>query len=587
MEPNDLERILDELIDLYHKIHVTPSTVHHDSIRNLRAYLNLRQYDCADLQDDLTKTGLSSLGRSQSHIESTLHASIILLAKALGHDITLPTPPLGYNKAHRIMEKNRRIFSRSNDKTKIMITVPSNFHETSEWFKTLAGAGVDLFRINTAHDSPSVWNVMADEIDHLRKHGNKDLKIYVDLAGPKIRTADFGFESHELKIGSKKANRELYLCPKGTLRQPDSDIPVLYIDEPLYRILDSHTKFQILDTESRPHMAKILKKHDTSLKAVVNEKFYVDHQSLVVFDMGEGRIESTVEFQKPPKEIRVFCGDKVMIKTSSDADNHDHHDANVTAMIRCTLEEAASLVKAGDKVFLDDGKIEMVIDSLRGSDIFCSVLTRKSSGVVIKPEKGINFPQSDIAVRALSPRDIELLPDVCRYADIIGISFTQTREDIEEVISQLERHNKKGEIGVVAKIETQKGVENLPEILEALIEYGHSGVMIARGDLAIEIGYENLAYMQEEILDLCAAAHMPVILATQVLESKMKTNIPSRAEITDAAFAHKAECVMLNKGEFAVETIHILTTIFQQMDRVFRKNKLLLSPTFQWKRPLS
>jgi pyruvate kinase len=107
--------------------------------------------------------------------------------------------------------------------------------------------------------------------------------------------------------------------------------------------------------------------------------------------------------------------------------------------------------------------------------------------------------------------------------------------------------------------------------------------MIARGDLAIEIGFENLAYMQEEILDICTAAHIPVILATQVLENKMKTNIPSRAEISDVAFAHKAECVMLNKGGYALETIKIIRTIFAQMDLIFRKNKLLYNPSFQWK----
>ena len=202
-----------------------------------------------------------------------------------------------------------------------------------------------------------------------------------------------------------------------------------------------------------------------------------------------------------------------------------------------------------DKIFVDDGKIEMVIDEILGNDIVCTVLTRTEKGVSLKDEKGINFPNSNISIRAVCTHDKEILPLICDYADIIGISFAQTSEDIYDLIQELERLGKKGKIGIVAKIETQKGVENLPDILEALIEYGHSGIMIARGDLAIEIGFENLATMQEEILDLCTAAHMPVILATQVLENKMKTNIPSRAEISDVVFAHKDECVMMNKGD--------------------------------------
>jgi pyruvate kinase len=225
----------------------------------------------------------------------------------------------------------------------------------------------------------------------------------------------------------------------------------------------------------------------------------------------------------------------------------------------------------------------MVIEAVNEDDIACSVLTHKEGGSSIKDEKGINFPDSNIDIQAITERDREILPHICNYANIIGISFAQTPKDIQDLIDQLERLGKKGEIAIVAKIETKKGVENLPQILEALIEYGNSGVMIARGDLAIEIGFENLAYMQEEILDLCTAAHMPVILATQVLESKMKTNIPSRAEISDVAFAHKAECVMLNKGEYALETIRTLNTILKQMDLIFRKNKLLYNHSFQWK----
>jgi pyruvate kinase len=282
------------------------------------------------------------------------------------------------------------------------------------------------------------------------------------------------------------------------------------------------------------------------------------------------------------QKIKVNFGEKVLIR-SANQPPFDKKPKHYAAIIGCTLEHLGDLVKVGDRVYLDDGKIEMVIEAVNEDDIACSVLTHKEGGSSIKDEKGINFPDSNIDIQAITERDREILPHICNYANIIGISFAQTPKDIQDLIDQLERLGKKGEIAIVAKIETKKGVENLPQILEALIEYGNSGVMIARGDLAIEIGFENLAYMQEEILDLCTAAHMPVILATQVLESKMKTNIPSRAEISDVAFAHKAECVMLNKGEYALETIRTLNTILKQMDLIFRKNKLLYNHSFQWK----
>jgi len=102
------------------------------------------------------------------------------------------------------------------------------------------------------------------------------------------------------------------------------------------------------------------------------------------------------------------------------------------------------------------------------------------------------------------------------------------------------------------------------------------------GDLAIEVGFRHLAIIQEKLLDICDAAHMPVIWATQVLESQMKTNLPSRAEVTDAAMAGRAECVMLNKGPFAINTIASLISILHDMHQMFKKNRQLLSKETLW-----
>ncbi len=479
IESNFLTELFERLLDLKEKMTLDiDQSQENPSLLNLHHYLNVRKYDFSQLQDDLTKVGLSSFGRSQAHMEASVNVALEMLSLALGKEPPLHSDHLSYEASHAIMDKNGSIFSTSNDKTKIMITVPSDYEE--DWFSSLSHEGVHLFRINTAHDTPDVWKAMAEGIKKASSE-EKDLKIYVDLAGPKIRTT----------------------LPKS-------------------------------------------KKSDKQYK------------------------------------IKVFYNDKVLIH-SSNSSLSDKETKHFDAVVGCTMEKIGSFVTVGDHLFLDDGKIELRIDEILGEDIVCRVLTRNEEGSKIKDEKGINFPNSDIAIHAICDHDKEVLPYICEYADIIGISFAQTPEDITDLIDELEKLGKKGKISIVAKIETKKGVQNLPAILETLIEYGNSGIMIARGDLAIEIGFENLAYMQEEILDLCTAAHIPVILATQVLESKMKTNIPSRAEISDVAFAHKAECVMLNKGDYALETIKILTTIFAQMDLIFRKNKLLYSPSFQWK----
>lgn len=471
-----LAELFERLLDLREKMRegIDPK-ISNDSLLNMKQYLNLRKYDFSHLQDDLTKVGLSSFGRSQAHIEASVDVALKMLSHALGRDLALSQPHLSYEASHAIMDKNATIFSSSSDKTKIMITVPSDYNEVEDWFGPLCEEGVHLFRINTAHDDVEAWADMAREIKEVK---NAAPKIYVDLAGPKIRTV--------------------------------------------------------------------------------------------------------LEKSKKDEKIRVFYGDKILIKAAT-SQKTKAKKGRCKVVIGCTLERLGSITQVGDAVFVDDGKVQLMVEEIDGEDILCVVVSKDEKGSKIKDEKGINLPNSDISLKAISVRDKEVLSHICEYADIIGISFAQSADDIYELIGELEALGKCGEVGIVAKIETKKGVKNLPSILEALTNYGNSGIMIARGDLAIEIGFENLAYMQQEILDLCSAAHMPVILATQVLESKMKTNIPSRAEISDVAFAHKAECVMLNKGLYTLETVKILKTIFSQMDLVFRKNKLLYNTNFEWK----
>jgi pyruvate kinase len=120
-------------------------------------------------------------------------------------------------------------------------------------------------------------------------------------------------------------------------------------------------------------------------------------------------------------------------------------------------------------------------------------------------------------------------------------------------------------LGIVAKIETRQAVQRLPEIMVRGAGRHPLGIMIARGDLAVEIGYERLAEIQEELLWVCEAARVPVIWATQVLENLVKRGIPSRAEITDAAMAERAECIMINKGPFVLDAIALLDDVVARM----------------------
>jgi pyruvate kinase len=131
---------------------------------------------------------------------------------------------------------------------------------------------------------------------------------------------------------------------------------------------------------------------------------------------------------------------------------------------------------------------------------------------------------------------------------------------------------------VILKIETRQGVMNLPDLLLTALRHDRVGVMIARGDLAIECDFRRMAELQEEILWFCEAAHVPVVWATEVLERLAKTGMPTRAEITDAAMAERAECVMLNKGPYITEAIRVLDDILKRMSGHQHKKMARLRP---------
>jgi pyruvate kinase len=199
----------------------------------------------------------------------------------------------------------------------------------------------------------------------------------------------------------------------------------------------------------------------------------------------------------------------------------------------------------------------------------------RPSGEKLTADKGINLPDSELHLPALTAKDIEDLPFIAKHADLVGYSFVRQETDVYDLQSHLRELDAK-RLGIVLKIETRRAFERLPSLLLAAMRSPAAGVMIARGDLAVECGYERLAEVQEEIFWIAEAAHMPVIWATQVLERLAKDGLPSRAEITDAAMGERAECVMLNKGPYIVGALRALDDILRRMQTHQKKKSSML-----------
>jgi pyruvate kinase len=257
------------------------------------------------------------------------------------------------------------------------------------------------------------------------------------------------------------------------------------------------------------------------------------------------------------------------------------------ARIGCTLAEVFTAARPGEHIWLDDGKFGGVIRSVGPDELMVEIVHAPTSGGRLRAEKGIILPDTRLNLPALTTKDRADLTFAAAYADMIALSFVQSAADVEEFHRQLLLANPELDgrrPGLVLKIETRRAFEHLPELILAAMQGAAVGIMIARGDLAVECGFERLAEVQEEVLWLAEAAHLPVIWATQVLETSAQTGQPTRAEITDAAMGQRAECVMLNKGPFVVQTVRTLDDILRRMTSHQSKKRPMLRRLRAWDR---
>ncbi|MGP1382004.1 MAG: pyruvate kinase [Thainema sp.] len=320
-----------------------------------------------------------------------------------------------------------------------------------------------------------------------------------------------------------------------------------------------------------------------------------DRACKVMMDLAGPKIRTGPVFV-PPDQKRLFHGDYLILSRSvphfSIMQELDSPPPSPTSYFQtsCTVPKILEQLTVDTPVYIDDGKIRTRVVDLHyplpdGEDaLLLQVTHARPKGERLKSEKGLNFPGTVLPLSPLTEKDFKDLDFVARHADIIGYSFVQHAGDIDLLQAELDKRCQGTEKNpaIVAKIETPVAVRNLPELIIHAAGKRSFGVMIARGDLAVEIGYQRLAEMQEEILWLCEAAHVPVIWATQVLENLVKKGAPSRGEMTDAAMAERAECVMLNKGPFIAEAITILDDVLTRMEAHQMKKTPQLRALHSW-----
>ena len=444
-------------------------------VLNLSDYIALRSHDLTDLQYRLAARGLSSLGRSESHVALALDTLIATLRRLTGEsNAPYPARAMARAGAAELEAEADRLFGKrqkSGPRARVMATLPTEAATEPDLVGNLVTAGMDCARINCAHDDPEIWGRMVENVHAAAARIERPCRVLMDIAGPKCR---------------------------------------------ILRV-------------------------------------------------------------KAPPKTRLVRGDRVVLV--------DELREKMKEPIAFSLNfpELVDQLAVGAEVFIDDGKAAARVVSKSAGRVEIEVYAAREKGVRLKPGKGVNFPATELDLPPLTSKDFRDLDFIAEHADLIGYSFVQRVDDIELLQDHLvARAPKREPPGLVLKIETPLAVRNLPPLILQSAAHNPTAVMIARGDLAVELGFARLTEMQEEILWLCEAAHTPVVWATQVLDNFVRDGVASRAEMTDAAMAQGAECVMLNKGPYLAEGVAFLRDVLARMDRHRAKKFARFAPLKAW-----
>lgn len=565
------------------------------SARNLLHYLALRQTDIRPLQRELISMGLTSLGVTETAVLSTLDALLYNL-HALAEETYTPShveAPVTYQTGTVLLEEHTgQLLGQSAGKhrVRIMVTMPSEAATDPRLIHDLLAAGMDVMRINCAHDDQTAWLAMIANLRQAEKELALPCKIYADLAGPKLRTGPIKPVGHVVRYRPKRNYRgevtamcRVWFTPAAAPQPAPAAADVtLPVSAGFLALAAVGDVIDLVDARGRHRQLPITHKQDNACLAETDRTHYVETGTAVRLLRGAELIATGEIGELPPLilPIPLQIGDTLILTRANLPGEAAQFDETgqlaQPAHIACTLKEAFQAVEPGHRILFDDGKIHgRVLDNDR--DNITVEITSTGGRTVgrLQAEKGINFPDTALDMPSLTAKDLEDLEFMARYADIIGLSFARSPEDVHALEDQLKRLQAT-HLGVVLKIETRQAFENLPRLLLAAMHSPPDGIMVARGDLAAELGFERMAEVQEEILWFCEAAHLPVIWATQVLENLAKRGAPSRAEVTDVVMSSRAECVMLNKGPYIVDTVRFLNDVLERMAAHSSKRRIML-----------
>jgi pyruvate kinase len=281
-------------------------------------------------------------------------------------------------------------------------------------------------------------------------------------------------------------------------------------------------------------------------------------------DLGGPKIR-TGEFDTESGRVKIKKGQTFTITTRKVKGDE--------TIVSTNYPKFAKEIKVGHTVMIDDGKKRMIVKQIKGEDVICKV----EVGGELKGRRGINLPDTDVSISSLTPKDKKDLEfGIKNKVDFFALSFVRRPSDVTELRKILDKN--KSQAAIISKIETPQAVENIDEIIEL-----SDGIMVARGDLAIEVPAQDVPLIQKMIIKKCNQAGKPVITATQMLESMINSPVPTRAEVSDIANAilDGTDAIMLSEettlGDYPLESIEVMYRVATRTENDLVHEQLLSS----------
>ena len=622
---NELTRGVDSLLTMLSEVDQDKRNLidaadaeHREGVRNVQHFARLQADDARDIVAQLRAVGIRV--SDQASVADQLRAAKTLLQNLGGK-------PSDYGDADRAAEGDTYDITRlaaaiersqeqlaSNSSALlgeprdgmpscVMVTLPTEAADDPDLVQSFADAGMDIARINCAHDTPEAWRAMAANVRATSARVGRDIKISMDLPGPKLRVGAIepGPRIARTRVTRTKTGRiltpsKLWITPFDHNATTPAPVPeglpgrptlAIQVDPEWLQTVNEGDELSMLDARGSKRYMTVHKVTDEGVLAYGRQNVYLANGSLVACQYIKTRIHG---IGRSEQRVHVDVGSRLIL--TSDPTPTDPTD-DIPA-VNCGEPEAIRSLDVGSTVLFDDAKIECEVTSVTragekdaegntaeyDSAELVAIHTREG-GKNLREGRGIHFPGVHVPLPAMTDEDRAILPEIVRTADIIAPSYVRSAEDLTEILDAIEKEidvaasesedsaavsARIRNLGVMLKIESEECYNDLTNVVTELLRHRNSGVMIARGDLAIELGFSRMSEAREQIMGVANAAHIPTIFATQVLETMAKSGLPSRAEITDADVALRTQGVMLNKGTHIPDAINILNRIGQALN---------------------